>query len=189
MRGRWSSSCLSLALLLTIVAVARSELAKTSLFDEAQRSVFPAVGTTSSYLLPHLSTNAAPPVSEIRVLIGYHSGTGWTAALAQHVAAGAKTVATANVVLKRVGNITCNDLLWLDALILGSPVFFAAPAAEVKEFIDRIQLKCFEWPINQLTGVCCAVLQLAASCTDCWKLQTKLALPSRRAGTRRAAKT
>jgi NAD(P)H dehydrogenase (quinone) len=67
----------------------------------------------------------------VKVLIAYHSVTGNTEKMAQGVAEGAKSVSEANVVLKKVSEVTADDLLACDALIVGSPVYFANMAGEV----------------------------------------------------------
>jgi NAD(P)H dehydrogenase (quinone) len=73
----------------------------------------------------------------ISVLVAYHSATGNTEKMAQGVAEGVKVVPGARVVLKRVGDITTEDLLSVDAVIVGSPVYFANMAGEVKSFFDK----------------------------------------------------
>jgi NAD(P)H dehydrogenase (quinone) len=77
----------------------------------------------------------------VKVLIAYHSVTGNTEKMAQGVAEGAKSVSEANVVLKKVSEVTADDLLACDALIVGSPVYFANMAGEVKTFFDNWLLK------------------------------------------------
>jgi NAD(P)H dehydrogenase (quinone) len=68
--------------------------------------------------------NAADP-QPIAVLVVYHSATGNTEKMAQGVAEGAKAVPGTSVVLKRVGEVATNDLSSADAVIVGSPVYFA----------------------------------------------------------------
>jgi NAD(P)H dehydrogenase (quinone) len=84
--------------------------------------------------------DAADPVP-INVLITYHSVTGNTEKMAHGVADGAKTVAGTTVVLKRVGDVVTDDLIGSDALIVGSPVYFANMSGEVKTFFDNWSLK------------------------------------------------
>jgi NAD(P)H dehydrogenase (quinone) len=71
------------------------------------------------------------------VLIAFHSVTGNTEKMAQGVAAGAKAVAGTTVVTKRVSDITADDLLSAGAVVVGSPVYFANVAGEVKVFLDN----------------------------------------------------
>jgi NAD(P)H dehydrogenase (quinone) len=83
---------------------------------------------------------AADPQS-VTVLITYHSVTGNTEKMAQGVAEGAKAVSGTSVVLKRIGDVTGNDLLSSDAVIVGSPVYFGNMSGEVKTFFDNWGLK------------------------------------------------
>ncbi len=83
---------------------------------------------------------AADP-QPVTVLVTYHSVTGNTEKMAQGVAEGAKAVSGTTVVLKRVGDVTGEDLLSSDALIVGSPVYFGSMAGEVKTFFDNWALK------------------------------------------------
>jgi NAD(P)H dehydrogenase (quinone) len=81
---------------------------------------------------PVLAQQGSPPT----VLVAYHSVTGNTEKMAQGVVEGAKAIAGINVSLKRVGEITADDLATADAVIVGSPVYFASMAGEVKTFLD-----------------------------------------------------
>lgn len=89
-------------------------------------------------LLVAVQTQAADPFT---VLIAYHSVTGNTEKMAQGVADGARAVPGTNVVLKRVGEVAADDLLSADAVIVGSPVYFASVSGEVKTFLDNWLLK------------------------------------------------
>src|SRR6266705_2235966 len=79
--------------------------------------------------------DAADP-TPVSVLVTYHSATGNTEKMAQGVADGAKVVSGTSVVLNRVGEVTGNDLLSSDAIIIRSPVFFGTMSGEVKTFLD-----------------------------------------------------
>lgn len=83
---------------------------------------------------------AADP-TPVTVLVTYHSVSGNTEKMAQGVAEGAKAVAGTSVVLKRVGEVGANDLSSSDAVIVGSPVYFANMSGEVKTFFDNWSLK------------------------------------------------
>ncbi len=72
----------------------------------------------------------------IQVLVVYSSRSGNTEKLARAVARGA-AAAGAEVVLKRVAETTKEDLLAADGVILGSPVYFGTPTAEMVDLIDR----------------------------------------------------
>jgi NAD(P)H dehydrogenase (quinone) len=61
--------------------------------------------------------------------------------MAQGVAEGANSVSGATVVLKKVGEVTGDELLACDALIVGSPVYYANMAGEIKIFFDNWLLK------------------------------------------------
>ena len=101
---------------------------------------FGALATVAVLLTAHGSTADAadPPVI---VLVTYHSATSNTEKMAQGVAEGAKAVSGTTVVLKRVGDVTSNDLVSSDAVIVGSPVYFANMSGEVKTFFDNWSLK------------------------------------------------
>ncbi len=77
----------------------------------------------------------------VTVLVTYHSASGNTEKMAQGVAEGVKVVSDTTVVLKRVGDVTGNDLLSSDAVIVGSPVYFGNMSGEVKTFLDNWTLK------------------------------------------------
>ena len=59
----------------------------------------------------------------------------------QGVAAGAGAVPATGVVLKRIGEVTGDDLLSAHAVIVGSPVYFGNMSGEVKTFFDSWNLK------------------------------------------------
>jgi NAD(P)H dehydrogenase (quinone) len=89
--------------------------------------------------LPLTTVSAADP--SITVLVVYHSASGNTEKMAQGVVEGAKTVAGATVVIKRVADVAAADLLAADAIVVGSPVYFAGMSGEVKTFFDNWHLK------------------------------------------------
>jgi len=49
-------------------------------------------------------------------------------------------------VLKRVGQVTAEDLFSADAVVVGSPVYWSNMAGEVKTFFDNWQLKFGVFP-------------------------------------------
>lgn len=79
------------------------------------------------------------------VSIIYHSVRGVVAEIAQEIAAGASE-AGADVRLRRVNDTTAGDapvasvadVLWADAVVLGSPSRFGNVSAEYKQFIDSL---------------------------------------------------
>ena len=72
-----------------------------------------------------------------KVLIVYYSRSGNTKKMAEFVAAGAKDVAGTEVDLRPVEQVTPDDLLAPDAVIMGSPVYYGTMAAELKALIDE----------------------------------------------------
>jgi len=72
-----------------------------------------------------------------KVLITYYSRSGNTEKMAQAVAAGAKQVSEVEVDLRPVGEVTPEDLLAADGIIMGSPTYYGTMAAEVKSLIDE----------------------------------------------------
>lgn len=93
------------------------------------------VATAAAVLLASKSTQAQAP--GVNVLVVYHSVTGNTEKMGQAVVQGGKSVAGNTVAIKRVGEVVADDLLSCDALIVGSPVYFANMAGEVKTFFDN----------------------------------------------------
>ncbi len=87
-------------------------------------------------VLSNSPSQAADP-QPVTVLVTYHSATGNTEKMAQGVAEGAKAVLGTLVVLKRVGDVTENDLVSADAVVVGSPVYFGNMSGEVKTFFDN----------------------------------------------------
>jgi len=108
-----------------------------------RRELLRDVGIAAAAASPLLAASAsqAQAATRVNVLIAYHSVTGNTEKMAQGVAEGAKAVADANVVLKRVGEVAADDLLSSDAVIVGSPVYFGNMSGEVKTFLDNWLLK------------------------------------------------
>jgi NAD(P)H dehydrogenase (quinone) len=89
----------------------------------------------------------APPQTRrageaVKVLVAYHSRTGHTAALAKAVAEGAQKDKQAEVIVKTVAEVKCEELLEADALVVGSPVYWSNMAGEVKTFFDRWTTEC-----------------------------------------------
>ena len=69
------------------------------------------------------------------ILITYYSESGHTALLAASVEEGARQVPSADVRLLTIDSTRKEDLIWADAIIVGSPVHSANIAAKVQEFI------------------------------------------------------
>ena len=66
------------------------------------------------------------------ILIVYHSQTGNTQKMAQAVAEGAKTIEGVEVLLKKAGDVTLDDLLIADGLAIGTPENFGYMSGMVK---------------------------------------------------------
>ena len=96
-------------------------------------------------LLPN-PASAEEQIPAIVVLVAYHSRSGYTEKMAREVAEGAKAVSGTRIVLKRVGAVTGPDLFSSDAVIVGSPVYWANMAGEVKAFFDNWQFKFGVFP-------------------------------------------
>ncbi len=82
----------------------------------------------------------------IQVLVTYHSLSGHTEKMAEAVAEGVKSVPGTTVMMKRVGDVTADDLFSCDAVIVGSPVYWSNMAGEVKTFFDNWQFKFGVFP-------------------------------------------
>lgn len=82
----------------------------------------------------------------IKVLVTYHSLSGNTERMAEAVVAGAKSVSGTQVILKRVGQVTAEDLFSADAVVVGSPVYWSNMSGEVKTFFDNWQFKFGVFP-------------------------------------------
>jgi len=87
-----------------------------------------------------------PRGADVRVLVAYYSQTGHTEKMAQGVAEGARKVEGTTVILKRVEQVTAADLFSADAVVVGSPVYWANMAGPVKAFFDDWQLKFGVFP-------------------------------------------
>ena len=100
----------------------------------------------SSLLAWPIIGRAADSPLAINVLVAYHSLFGHTERMAEAVAEGARSVPQTQVVLKRVGKVTAEELFAADAIVLGSPVYWSNMAGEVKTFIDDWQFKFGVFP-------------------------------------------
>ena len=72
------------------------------------------------------------------VAVVYYTEQGHTKALAEAVAKGARTSSGAEVRLLSVDKATNEDLLWADAVIVGSPVHSANVAAPIQRFLSHM---------------------------------------------------
>lgn len=94
-------------------------------------------------LLPVLACTLLPLALSLEeaaaqnVLVTYYSQGGHTRAMAESVAAGAGTDPRAEVRFLPVDRATQDDVLWADAIIVGTPVHGANVAAPVQTFISQ----------------------------------------------------
>jgi NAD(P)H dehydrogenase (quinone) len=91
-------------------------------------------------------TFAEEPTPLVKVLVTYHSLSGNTERMAEAVVDGAKAVSGTEVILKRVGQVTAEDLFSSDAVVVGSPVYWSNMSGEVKTFFDNWQFKFGVFP-------------------------------------------
>ena len=73
----------------------------------------------------------------VDVLIIYDSKTGNTEKAALLIAEGVKKVKGVNCIVKRIDDVTLNDLLRADGIIIGSPTYYGCMSAKVKDLIDK----------------------------------------------------
>ena len=101
---------------------------------------------TAGLLLTTVHGQTADDLLSINVLVAYHSLSGHTEQMAKAVGEGARSVSSARVTVKRVKEVTAEELFTADAIILGSPVYWSNMAGEVKAFIDDWQFKFGVFP-------------------------------------------
>ncbi len=71
------------------------------------------------------------------ILVVYYSRTGHTQAMAECIGAAADEVEGAQVTVQPVAEVTADDLLDFDGIIMGSPVYYGTMAAPLKQLIDE----------------------------------------------------
>ncbi len=72
-----------------------------------------------------------------KILIVYHSQTGHTQKMAEAVADGAKAIENTEVIVKKAGEATLDDLLSCNGLAIGTPENFGYMSGMIKDFFDR----------------------------------------------------
>lgn len=72
-----------------------------------------------------------------KILIVYHSQTGHTQKMAEAVADGAKVIENTEVIVKKAGEATLDDLLSCNGLAIGTPENFGYMSGMIKDFFDR----------------------------------------------------
>lgn len=80
---------------------------------------------------------AAPPA--VKILVVFHTESGHTKTLAQAIATGAKTYsgATELRVLSCANATYAGDVLWADAVIVGSPTHYGNPSAGILAWFEK----------------------------------------------------
>ena len=78
------------------------------------------------------------PASPVRVLVAYYSETGNTETMAAAVREGAASVEGAAVTLRKVADVTDEDIRGADGIVLGTPVQWGSLAVDAKRFLDRV---------------------------------------------------
>lgn len=76
-----------------------------------------------------------------KILVLYHSGSGNTAKMAEHVAAGARLVPDTEARLLSVDQATVEDLVWCDGIAAGSPTNFGTVSWRMKQWWDELPLE------------------------------------------------
>lgn len=84
------------------------------------------------------------------VLIVYATDYGNTKKMAESVAAGVESVNGSQAILKTAEEVTPEDLIGSDGIILGSPVHMGSPDWRIKKFIDTVCSRL--WMKDKLVG-------------------------------------
>lgn len=71
-----------------------------------------------------------------KLLVAYHSRGGNTKKMAELVGEGASSVDGVALTLKPVSDVTPEELLDYDGIVIGSPTYYGLPAATIKKLID-----------------------------------------------------
>ncbi len=72
-----------------------------------------------------------------KILVLYHSNSGNTRAMAQHVAEGASQLERTEVRLKDISIADHTDLEWCDGIALGSPTNYGCVSWQMKQWWDQ----------------------------------------------------
>ncbi len=99
---------------------------------------------------------AAALAADVTVLVAYHSRTGNTETMAEALAEGARN-GGAEAVLKRIGDVTREDLQKADGVALGSPVHMGDVAVEVRQALVDWAYGLGFWRSRGLENKACAV--------------------------------
>lgn len=78
------------------------------------------------------------------LLVIYHSQSGTMESMARRFAAGAVREENVEVLFRRAGEATIDDLLTCQGIGIGSPEYFGTMAGMIKDFFDRTYLAAHE---------------------------------------------
>ena len=95
------------------------------------------VGAGSRSLPARLLPRVPAPKARVRVLVAYHTLRGSTERMAEAVVEGARRVEGTDVTLKKVHEVTKEDLVTADGIVLGCPTYYANIPGEMKVAIDN----------------------------------------------------
>ena len=85
-----------------------------------------------------LAATALAQDPRARVLIAYHSESGNTEKLARAVHAGVASIPGVTAVLRKAAEVSEDDILTADGLIVGTPVQWSNLSGETKRLLDRV---------------------------------------------------
>jgi len=91
------------------------------------------------------SPGKAESVKTVKVLIAYYSVTGNTERMAQAVAEGVQSVSGASAVLRKVEDVTRDELEAAQGIILGSPTYYANIPGKMCE---RLEHWAWDWKVD-----------------------------------------
>ncbi|MCC6263847.1 MAG: flavodoxin domain-containing protein [Bryobacterales bacterium] len=114
-------------------------------------------------LLAVVATALALTAQEVRVLVAYHSESGHTEKMANALARGARSLEGATALVRRVGEVTREDLASCDAIALGSPVHMGDAAWQVRQALVRWAMEFGFWDSRALTDKAAAVFATGAA--------------------------
>jgi NAD(P)H dehydrogenase (quinone) len=89
-------------------------------------------------VLALLSIVCAFPATPVRILVAYYSETGNTEKMASSVRDGAASVAGAAVTLRKVAEVTDEEIRNAGGILLGTPVQWGNLSVGAKRFLDRV---------------------------------------------------
>ncbi len=92
------------------------------------------------FLLSFLFLSLTPEAQaeDTRILVAYYSETGHTESMAKALAEGMATVAGVEVVLRSVDDVSEQEILQADGILVGTPVHWGSLSARVKDFLDKV---------------------------------------------------